>query len=107
MPEAAEVSMLALCVDYNERERLPNGGQAVAIKFGRMNPAALEQKLEIGSRVILYDDDTRCEGVLRRGKWIDGWVADLLLGTIRNISAGEFERLRTATNRAALRIAGD
>ena len=97
--------MLALYVDYNARERLPDGGQAVSINIGRMNPRALEKKLEIGSRVILYDEETRCEGVLRHGKWIEGWVADIIPETVRDLPAGEFEHLRTATKRASLGVA--
>ena len=97
--------MLALYVDYNVRERLPAAGQAVAIKIGGMNPDALEKKLEHGSRVILYDEETRCEGVLRHGKWIEGWVAEIIPGTVRDLPTGEFERLRTETKRAALRVA--
>ena len=97
--------MLALYVDFNARERLSDGGQAVSIKFGRMNPDTLEMKLQPGSRVILYDEETRCEGVLRHGKWIEGLVADIIPETITDLSRGEFERMRTATIRAALRIA--
>lgn len=97
--------MLALYVDYNARERLPGGGQAVFINIGRMNPEALAGKLESGSRVTLYDEETRCEGVLRRGKWLEGWVADIIPETVRDLPTGEFERLRTATRRAALGIA--
>jgi hypothetical protein len=67
--------MLALYVDYNARERLPDGGQAVSIQVGRMNPETLATKLEAGCRVILYDEEMRCEGVLRQGKWTEGWVA--------------------------------
>jgi len=96
--------MLALYVDYNSRERLPDGGQAVSINIGRMNPPTLEQKLELRSRVILYDEETRCQGVLRRGNWIDGWVADIIPETVRNLLKGEFERLKTETKRAALRV---
>ncbi|MEA1677471.1 hypothetical protein [Nitrospirillum sp. BR 11163] len=97
--------MLALYVDYNARERLPDGGQAVAINLGRMNPDALEKKLERGSRVILYDEETRCEGVLRHGAWIEGWVAEIIPETVKDLPAGEFERLRTETKRAALGVA--
>jgi hypothetical protein len=97
--------MLALYVDYNSRERLPDGGQAVSINIGRTNPRALEKKLEPGSRVILYDEETRCEGVLQRAKRIEGWVADIIRGTVRDLSTGEFEQLRTATKRAALGVA--
>ena len=97
--------MLALYVDYNSRERLPDGGQAVSINIGRMNPPTLEKKLEPGSRVILYDEEVRCEGVLRQGKWVEGWVADIIPGTVKDLPSGEFERLRTATKRAALRVA--
>src|ERR1700722_16531689 len=97
--------MLALYVDYNARERLPHGGQAVSINIGRMTPRALEKKLEPGSRVMLYDEETRCEGVLRHGKWIEGWVADIIPGTVRDLPTGEFNHLRAATKRAALRAA--
>jgi hypothetical protein len=97
--------MLALYVDYNSRERLPDGGQAVWINIDGANPRALEKELEVGSRVILYDEETRCEGVLRHGKWIEGWVADIIPGTVKDLLTGEFERLRTATRRAALRVA--
>lgn len=96
--------MLAFYVDYNARERLPDCGQAVWIKIGGMNPEALAMKLEAGSRVILYDEDTRCEGVLRHGRWIEGWVADIIPGTVRDFPADEFEHLRIATKRAALGI---
>jgi hypothetical protein len=101
---AGDLAVLTLYVDYNERERLPDGGQAVAIKIGRMNPEALATKLELGSRVILYDEETRCEGVLRHGKWLEGWVADIIPGTVRDFPPDEFGRLKAATKRAALRI---
>jgi hypothetical protein len=96
--------MLALYVDYNARERSPDGRQAVAIQMGRVNPKVLSTKLEIGCRVLLYDEEMRCEGVLRQGKWSEGWVADIVPGTVVDLSTGEFERLRAATKRAALRI---
>ena len=96
--------MLTLYVNYNERERLPGGGQAVAIIIGKMVPEALATKLESGSRVVLFDEETRCEGVLRHGKWLKGWVADLIPDTIRDLQIGEFERLTVAMKRAALRI---
>ena len=98
--------MLALYVDYNRRELLPNGGQAIEIVFGNialMNPPVLEQKLELGSRVILYDEGDRCLGVLRSGEWIEGWAAEIIPGTVEEITAEEFEELKAATKRAALR----
>ncbi|HTR85540.1 MAG TPA: hypothetical protein VMI56_13755 [Reyranella sp.] len=96
--------MLPLRVDYNERERLPDGGQAVQIFIGIMNPAALEAKLVKGNRVILYDEGNLCEGVLRPGSWLPGWVADIIPGTVRDLEPGEFERLQIATARAALTV---
>jgi hypothetical protein len=99
------MSVLALYVDFNARERLPDGGQAVSIHIGRMNPLALENKLEIGSRVILYDEEICCLGVLRLGQWVEGWVADISPGTIKDLLPSEFERLRSETNRAALGLA--
>jgi hypothetical protein len=96
--------MLALYVDFNARERLSDGGQAVSIGLGQMNPLALETKLEIGSRVVLYDEEICCQGALRPGKWIDGWVAEIIPGTIKDLVPGDFERLRSETNRAAVRL---
>lgn len=96
--------MLALYVDFNSRERLPGGGQAVAIGFGRMNPSQLEDRLTTGSCVLLYDEEIRCQGILRRGIWLDGWVADIIAGTIEDLLAGEFDRLRAATKRAAIGV---
>ena len=97
--------MLALYVDYNRREFLPNGSQAIEIvlgSIGLMNPSVLEQKFEVGSRVILYDEGDRCLGVLRSGEWIDGWVAEIIPETVEEITADEFEELRAVTKRAAL-----
>ena len=93
--------MLAFYVDYNARERLPGGGQAVSIVLGKMNPVTLGARLAVGLRVILYDEDTRCMGVLRHGKYYD-WVADIIPETITDVSKAEFERLRVATRRAAI-----
>ena len=97
--------ILAIYVDFNNRERLPDGEQAVAIRIGRANPDALAEKLECGMKLILYDEDIRCDGVLRLGKCIDGWVADIVPASIRQIAPGEFERLRVQTKRAAMRVA--
>lgn len=97
--------MLALYVDYNSRERLPGGSQAVFIKVGSMNPAVLAEKMTPGLRVILYDEDTCCQGVLRRDKSRGGWSAEIIPETIKDLSADEFKRLRSATKRAAIGIA--
>jgi hypothetical protein len=96
--------MLALQVDFNEREVLPDGSQAGGIFFGPSeNPPALEQRMQSGLRVILYDSGDRYEGVLRRGTYVD-WVADLVPGSARELAPGEYERLRTETLRAAEQI---
>ncbi|MGA2057481.1 MAG: hypothetical protein ABSG88_19490 [Bradyrhizobium sp.] len=68
-----------------------------------MNPDAIEGKFQQGTRVILYDEELRCEGILRQGNWIEGWVADIIPETIRDIHRDEVERLKAATKRAALR----
>ena len=96
---------LAFYVDYNARERLPDGGQAVLIRSDRMNPPALEQELKAGLRIVTYDEEIRCEGILRKGYCLDGWVADLIPETNLDLKKGEFERLRIMTKRQALRIA--
>ena len=96
--------MLSLYVDYNSRERFPDGGQAVSIRLGKMNPPALKEKLAVGKRVMLYAEDIRCEGILRRGKWLEGWVADIIPDTISRLSKGEFEKLRAETRRMAIRL---
>ena len=98
--------MLALYVDYNRREFLPNGGQAIEIVFGNTglrNPPVLEQNLELGSPVILYVEGDKCLGILRSGEFIEGWVAEIIPGSVEEISANEFEELKAATRRAALR----
>jgi hypothetical protein len=97
--------MLALYVDFNARERLADDGQAVSIGLGKMNPSALLKKLTIGARVIVYDEEIRCLGILRHGKWLDGWVADLIPGTVVDLEKSEFERLQVETKRAALGLA--
>jgi hypothetical protein len=93
---------LAFYVDFNHRERRPDGSQAVGISFGAINPSALSQKLQVGLPVIVYDEDIRCDGVLKKGEWLDGWVADLVPGTNKGLSEGEFEQLLVSTKRAAL-----
>jgi hypothetical protein len=93
--------MLAFYVDYNARERLPGGGQAVSIALGKMNPAILGERLAVGVHVILYDEETKCMGVLRHGKYYD-WVADIIPETITDLSKADFDSLRVATKRAAI-----
>ena len=97
--------MLALYVDFNSRERLPGGRQAVSIGLGRTNPAALEKKLRSGLRVLVYDEEIRCEGILRRGQWAEGWVTDLIPETITELEDGEFDRLLALTKRSGMHIA--
>jgi len=97
--------MLALYVDFNSRERFPDGGQAVFINTGRANPPALEEKLAVGMRVILYDEETRCEGILRRVKWADKLVADIIPETISSLTESEYQELCAATRRAGFRLA--
>src|SRR3546814_235547 len=99
------VHMLALLVDFNECEVLDDdGNQAAAIRFGdRENPLALEQLMETGLQVILYDYGDRCEGVVRPGSR-NPWVADIIRGSIRELAPGEFERLRAETMRSANQV---
>ena len=93
--------MLALRVDYNNREVLSDGRQAAEIPFGiGGNPPALERMMEAGLRVILYDLNDRYEGVLRPGDW-HPWVADLIPDTHSELTPEDFERLRAETRRAA------
>ena len=93
--------MLALFVDWNQRELLPDRNQAAFIFFeDGVNPPALEQKMETGLRVTLYDSAERWDGVLRPGTW-HPWVAELIPGTARDLMPGEFERLQAETLRAA------
>lgn len=96
---------LALYVDFNSRERLPDGGQAVSIPIGMINPASLGQRLQTGLPVTVYDEDIRCDGILRKGRWLDGWVADLVPGSNQRLSQGEFEELTASTKRSALGLA--
>jgi hypothetical protein len=98
--------MLALYVDFNSRERLPGGGQAVSIRLGRTNPVTLDKRLRIGLQVVVYDEDIRCEGILRRGQWVEGWIADLIPETITKLDDGEFDRLLAITKRSGMHIAG-
>jgi len=95
------IQMLAVQVDFNEREVYADGDQAAAISFGpQENPPALERKLEGGLRVLLYDWEMRREGVVRPGD-LYPWVADIVRGSIRDLAPGEFERLRAETLSAA------
>jgi len=57
--------MLAFYVDFNYRELLAEGGQAVVIVIGEMNPPALADKLAVGSCIVVYDEETRCDAILR------------------------------------------
>jgi len=34
-------------------------------RFGRANPDSIERKLQVGLRVIVYDEGTRWEGILK------------------------------------------
>jgi hypothetical protein len=77
---------------------------AIGIRLGKMNPSVLEERLAIGRRVILYDEDIRCEGVLRHGKWLEGWVADIVPETINKLAKGEFAKLRAQTRRMAIEL---
>jgi hypothetical protein len=69
-----------------------------------MNPASLETRLEIGSLVTLYDEGTMCHAVLRLGRSLDGWVADIITGSVKDLIGDEFQGLRTQTLRAALKV---
>jgi len=95
--------MLAFYVDYNSRERFPDGRQAIHVAIGTINPPSLENKLTVGLRATLYDEEIKCVGILRRGKYYD-WVADIVPGTVRDLSRGEFNRLRSITRRSAFGI---
>jgi len=94
--------MLALQVDFNEREMLDDrGNQAAVIFFGPQdNPPALERKMQLGLRVLVYDSGGRYEGVLQRGTYHD-WVARLVPGSGREMAPGEYERLWAETLQAA------
>ena len=70
---------------------------------GLMNSSAHEQKLEKGPWLIVYDEQIRHLGALRRGKWFDGWVADIFPGTVKDSAAGEFEHLRALKMRTAMK----
>jgi hypothetical protein len=95
--------MDSLYVDFNSRERLPDGGQAVGIPLGSINPAESELRFKVGCRVILYDEEIRCEGILRHGNWLEGWVADIVPGTVERLQGDEYRKLRAETRRLAIR----
>lgn len=81
-----------------------DGNQAAAILFEiGWNPPSIEKKLKLGLRVILYDHEERCEGLLRHGEIYD-WVADLIPGTWKELTPADFEQLSAETRRAAEEI---
>ena len=93
--------MLPVYVDFNSRERYDDGGEAVYIGF-RGNPTELKEKLEPGATVLLYDEGLSYQAVLRQVDWLDGWIADLIDGTGKDLTVAEFERLDIANKKAAL-----
>jgi len=85
--------LTAFYVDFNSREVLADGNQAVAIRVGRANPKTLGGGLRSGLRVVVYDEGDSWEGIVREGQQLDGWVADLVPGTNRTLSVSDFEEL--------------
>jgi len=97
--------MLAIYVDFNSREVLDaEGNQAVHLRFDVANPPSDEEKMRAGLRVLVYDEGDSYVGIVGRGRWIDGWVADLIPGTNRELDSKEFARLQNLTRRSAIRL---
>lgn len=59
-----------------------------------LNLGIPESLLAVGTRVMLYDETTECEAILRHGKYGDRWVADTLRETIRDLPEDQWDRLK-------------
>jgi len=95
-------ALLALYVDFNGLTGSDDGREAYWINFGVANPPALEAKLKAGSRIIIHDSELWCEAVLERSGWAERWIGVLTQeATFKDLEPGAFERLETATKRAA------
>jgi len=72
--------MLRVFVDCNRMV----GDMTVAIK----NPDEQipEDLRKEGTRVILYEPGMECDGILRRAEAPWEWVADIVAGTVRDVS---------------------
>ena len=93
---------IPLYVDFNAREPCSRGRQSVALRFHCMNPPDLEDRLEPGLVVTVYDEEIQCRGTVRWSDWMEEWIADLISGTVEDLQPGDFESLRASTNRAAI-----
>ena len=74
------------------------------LRFDVANPPSNEEKMRAGLRVLVYDEGDSYVGIVGRGRWIDGWVADLIPGTNRELDSKEFARLQNLTRRSAIRL---
>lgn len=94
-------ALLALYVDWNTDTGTDDGRTAYCVNFGVSNPLALEAKLKAGPKVIIYDEELRCEAILERSSWRGQWLAVVISDTCRDLVPGEYERLLAATKQAA------
>lgn len=81
--------MLKFYVDFNSREEI----DTVVVRPRQVGvyQDVSEDQMEVGTRVLLYDESMECEGILRHGKH-STWVADLLTETIRHLPLDQCRR---------------
>jgi len=86
--------MLKFYVDYNARELLREDVQTIVVGLDQMNSGIPEGQLEVGLKVMLYDEEMECEAILRHGTSYK-WVADIIPGTIRHLPEDQWDRFTT------------
>jgi hypothetical protein len=76
--------MLRIYVDFNAREVHPHV-ESVAIPLHTDRAEEYKAHLFEGRRVIIFDEGTECEAMLRRGTSFP-WVADIIPNTLKDNS---------------------
>lgn len=95
-------TLVPLYVDWNTNTGTDDDQEAYCINFGVSNSRALEERLKVGSKIIMYDEELRLEGILHRsgrnGQWLGVPTPESMFV---DLAPGEYDRLRAATKRAA------
>jgi hypothetical protein len=87
--------MLKFYVDFNSCEGVDT---AVVVRLDtELNAGISEDQMEVGSRVLLYEETMECEAILRLGSYYK-WVADLLVETIRHLPEDQWYRFEKTEN---------
>jgi hypothetical protein len=83
------MNMLKFYVDFNLCDDVDIVVIRTDIRLNRLIPI---DQINLGARVILYDESMECEAVLIEGKY-EKWGGKLQIQTIRQIPPEEWSRL--------------